>query len=48
MNSPGSLFTKRRRLTGLGVPNINLTRSNDRLEFIMGTFTILRRLRLNE
>ena len=42
---PGPLFTKkirRRRLTGIGIPIINLRRSDDRLRFIMGIPILIR------
>ena len=42
-NPPGPLFTLRRRsLTGIGTPMINLRRSDDRLRFIMGIPILIR------
>ena len=39
---------KRRRLTGIGIPIINLRRSDDRLRFIMGIPILIRRRLLSE
>ena len=43
---PSSL--RRRRLTGIGIPIINLRRSSDRLRFIMGILILIRRRLLSE
>ena len=39
---------RRRRLTGIGIPIINLRRSDDRLRFIMGIPILIRRRLLSE
>ena len=39
---------RRRPLTGIGIPIINLRRSDDRLRFILGIPMLIRRLRLSE
>ena len=44
----GPLFTKKTRLTGIGIHIINLRRSDDRLRFIMGTPILIRRRLLSE
>ena len=41
--APYPLFSRRRRLTGIGIAIINLRRSDDRLRFIMGIFIPIRR-----
>ena len=46
--SQGLYSLKRRRLTGIGIPIINLRRSDDRLRFIMGTPILIRRRLLSE
>ena len=37
MTEPGPLFTKTKRLIGMGIPILNMRRSSDSLRFIMGT-----------
>ena len=44
----GLYSLRRRRLTGIGTPNINLRRSDDRLRFIMGSSIVIRDRLLSE
>ena len=44
----GLYSLRRRRLTGIDIPMINLRRSDDRLRFIMGITILIRRRLLNE
>ena len=44
----GLYSLRRRRLTGIGIPIINLRRSDDRLRFIMGIPILIRRHLLSE
>ena len=44
----GLYSLRRRRLTGIGIPIINLRRSDDRLRFIMGIPILIRRRLLSE
>ena len=44
----GLYSLRRRRLTGMGIPMINLRRSDDRLRFIMGIPILIRRRLLSE
>ena len=47
--TPQGLYSlRRRRLTGIGIPIINLRRSDDRLRFIMGIPILIRRRLLSE
>ena len=46
--SLGLYSLRRRRLTGMGIPIINLRRSDDRLRFIMGIPILIRRCLLSE
>ena len=48
MHIQGIYSLRRRRLTGIGIPIINLRRSDDRLRFIMGIPILIRRRLLNE
>ena len=43
VSSLGLYSQRRRRLTGIGIPIINLRRSDDRLRFIMGIPILIRR-----
>ena len=45
---PGLYSLRRRRLTGIGIPMINLRRSDDRLRFIIGIPILIRRCLLSE
>ena len=47
-NSLDLYSLRRHRLTGIGIPMINLRRSDDRLRFIMGIPILIRRRLLNE
>ena len=47
-NNLGLYSLRRRRLTGIGIPIINLRRSDDRLRFIMGIPILIRRRLLSE
>ena len=44
----GLYSLRRRRLTGIGIPILNLRRSDDRLRFIMGIPILIRRRLLSE
>ena len=46
--SQGLYSLRRRRLMGIGIPIINLRRSDDRLRFIMGIPLLIRRCLLSE
>ena len=47
-NSQGLYSLRRRRLTCIGIPIINLRRSDDPLRFIMGIPILIRRRLLSE
>ena len=47
-SQPLGLYSIRRLLTGIGIPIINLRRSDDRLRFIMGIPILVRRGLLSE
>ena len=47
--TPQGLYSlRRRRLTGIGIPMVNLRRSDDRLRFIKGIPILIRRRLLSE
>ena len=48
MSALGLYSLRRRRLMGIGIPMINLRRSDDRLRFIMGIPLLIRRRLLRE
>ena len=47
-NTLGHYSLRKRRFTGIGIPIINLRRSDDRLRFIMGIPILIRRRFLSE